>query len=98
MNTNLSMRSSEATLTLAQALKVSALSDNIPSPCLSVCRIVDAERLLCEGCWRTIDEIAGWSHMGSPEKKIVWALIEQRIAATPHGVKLDPASPETAPP
>jgi hypothetical protein len=35
---------------------------------------------LCEGCRRTIDEIAAWSRMEDPEKRAVWALIDERRA------------------
>jgi len=35
---------------------------------------------LCEGCQRTIDEIAAWSRMEDHEKRAVWQLIEQRRA------------------
>jgi predicted Fe-S protein YdhL (DUF1289 family) len=33
---------------------------------------------LCEGCSRTLDEIAAWSRMDDVEKRRVWALIEER--------------------
>jgi hypothetical protein len=33
---------------------------------------------LCEGCLRTLDEIAAWSGMPDEDKRQVWALIEQR--------------------
>ena len=69
-------------LTLESAKAVRGLRGNIPSPCLSICRM-DARRATCEGCWRTIDEIARWSSIGDTEKKAVWALIEQRIQAAP---------------
>lgn len=49
----------------------------VPSPCLSVCRM-DATRAFCEGCWRSIDEIAGWSRMADADKLIVWDRIEAR--------------------
>ncbi|HZA94810.1 MAG TPA: DUF1289 domain-containing protein [Burkholderiaceae bacterium] len=32
----------------------------------------------CEGCWRSIDEIARWSQMGEDEKRAVWALLAER--------------------
>ena len=35
---------------------------------------------LCEGCFRTLDEIATWSRMDEAGKRAVWKLIEQRIA------------------
>ena len=35
----------------------------MPSPCISVCRM-DAVSGLCEGCFRTLDEIAAWGMHG----------------------------------
>ena len=49
----------------------------VPSPCINVCRM-NARTGWCEGCWRTIDEIAGWSTMDDEGKRRVWALLEQR--------------------
>ncbi len=37
----------------------------IASPCVNICRI-DAASGQCEGCARTMDEIAGWTS-GTPE-------------------------------
>ena len=64
-----------------RAILVRAMAENVPSPCMSVCRM-DAARILCEGCLRTIDEIRLWSSCNDAEKKAVWSLIEQRVAAT----------------
>ncbi|MDB5732140.1 MAG: hypothetical protein JWQ03_2035 [Variovorax sp.] len=50
---------------------------SVPSPCVSVCRM-NAASGLCEGCWRTIDEIAGWSRMDDAGKRAVWRHIERR--------------------
>ena len=47
----------------------------VPSPCIDVCRI-NAASGLCEGCQRTLDEIASWSQLGDDDKRAVW----QRIA------------------
>jgi predicted Fe-S protein YdhL (DUF1289 family) len=33
---------------------------------------------LCEGCLRTIDEIAAWSTLSDEAKSAVWDAIEQR--------------------
>ena len=41
------------------------------SPCISVCRM-DAATGLCEGCFRTLEEIAAWSRMDDTEKRAVW--------------------------
>ena len=35
---------------------------------------------LCEGCFRTLDEIRDWSASADATKQRVWALIAQRIA------------------
>jgi predicted Fe-S protein YdhL (DUF1289 family) len=32
----------------------------------------------CEGCRRTIDEIAAWSTMSDEDKLIVWARLDER--------------------
>jgi predicted Fe-S protein YdhL (DUF1289 family) len=53
--------------------------DTLPSsPCVSVCRMSEKTGL-CEGCFRTIDEITGWGHRASLAKREVWRLITQRI-------------------
>lgn len=49
----------------------------VPSPCLSVCRM-DRDRAVCEGCWRSIEEIAAWSRMADADKLVVWERIEAR--------------------
>lgn len=63
-----------------RAREVGAMRDRHatrPSPCISVCRM-DAASGFCEGCMRTLDEIATWATMDNPGKRAVWALIEQR--------------------
>ena len=52
----------------------------VQSPCISVCRLSDSTGL-CLGCFRTGDEIAGWSSAGDGGKRGIWMLIEQRMAA-----------------
>ena len=70
-------------LIAARARQVRTLSDveTLPSPCISVCRM-DAASGLCEGCLRTLDEIASWGMLGNQDKRAVWALIEQRALRT----------------
>ena len=48
------------------------------SPCISVCSM-SADSGLCEGCFRTRDEIAGWSNANDEGKRGIWSLIEQRM-------------------
>lgn len=52
----------------------------VTSPCNSVCRI-DAPTGHCEGCGRTLQEIAAWSTMGDDDKRRVWAVLPQRRTA-----------------
>ena len=50
----------------------------VPSPCISVCRM-DGASGLCEGCFRTLDEIAAWGGLDDAGRRAVWRLIETRI-------------------
>ncbi len=52
---------------------------NVPSPCVSVCHM-EATSGLCQGCLRTLDEIAGWSAMTDANRRAVWHRIGQRVA------------------
>jgi predicted Fe-S protein YdhL (DUF1289 family) len=49
----------------------------VASPCIDICRI-DAASGWCEGCYRTIDEIAAWSRLDDAGKRAVWLLLDQR--------------------
>lgn len=53
---------------------------DVPSPCISVCQM-SAATGLCEGCFRTRDEIAAWSSADDDRKRGIWKIIEQRMAA-----------------
>jgi len=55
---------------------------DVPSPCVKVCRIDDASGL-CEGCLRTLGEIAAWSGMSATEKLAVLHAVGQRRRASP---------------
>ena len=52
--------------------------DDVPSPCISICRMSDRSGL-CQGCFRTREEIAGWSSAGNASKLQLWKLIGQRM-------------------
>ena len=47
------------------------------SPCVDVC-IMDPDSGLCQGCLRTLDEIARWSEMSEVEREQVIASLPQR--------------------
>ena len=53
---------------------------DIPSPCISICHM-NATTTLCEGCFRTRDEIAAWSSADDASKRAVWRTIGQRMQA-----------------
>ena len=41
----------------------------IASPCIGVCTLDDDD--VCVGCYRSIDEISGWSTAGDDEKRAI---------------------------
>lgn len=73
------------------------LDGEVPSPCMSVCR-VDAVTEWCEGCFRTLDEIAAWSRLHDEAKREVWRLIEQRLRHRPAEPCADPQPQASARP
>ena len=60
-----------------RAIAAQALQCDVPSPCISVCRM-DADSGSCEGCLRTLDEIAGWSRIDDIRKRDIWCAIQVR--------------------
>jgi predicted Fe-S protein YdhL (DUF1289 family) len=54
----------------------------VPSPCINVCRM-NAATGWCEGCLRTIDEIATWSSLDDTARRAVWAELPLRRATLP---------------
>ena len=57
-----------------------SVSRAVLSPCIGICTI-DAYGL-CEGCLRTLDEIARWSTMGDAERlRVMDDVLPQREAA-----------------
>ena len=51
----------------------------VPSPCISVCRMNDATGL-CEGCLRTLSEIAAWGSLNDTQRHAVLLRIRERRA------------------
>ena len=51
----------------------------VTSPCISVC-VIDAPTGLCAGCYRTLDEIAGWMGLSADQRRQLLAQIVQRRA------------------
>lgn len=63
----------------AKASRVLQSDELPPSPCISVCRMSD-DTTYCEGCWRTLEEIAGWGQRSADDKRTVWQQIGKRLA------------------
>lgn len=60
-----------------------------PSPCINICRMNERSGL-CEGCWRTLDEIAVWGRASDPQKLAILAQVaERRKAADPRAASPD---------
>lgn len=51
----------------------------VASPCTNVCRM-DGATGLCEGCFRTLDEIAYWSRFDNEQKRSILNAVAQRKA------------------
>lgn len=71
----------------AEAMRISRCTcgmndEPIASPCISVCRMDEASGL-CEGCLRTLDEIALWSVLDEDDKRQVLLEISSRRLAWP---------------
>ena len=58
------------------------MSAGIPSPCINVCRMHPVTGW-CEGCLRTLDEIAAWSALDDAAKRAVWKLLPARREVLP---------------
>lgn len=70
----------EHALLRAHAAVVAAQAgEEVPSPCISVCRM-NTDTGLCQGCLRRIDEIIDWSARTPATKRAVWATIAERAA------------------
>jgi predicted Fe-S protein YdhL (DUF1289 family) len=61
-------------------MAVSAVSLAPPaSPCVGICRI-HPQHGWCEGCWRSLAEIADWSRSSDDTKRLVLAALPAREA------------------
>jgi len=49
----------------------------VETPCIDVC-VIDKESGLCEGCGRTLDEIAGWSLYSAQRRQQIMAELPNR--------------------
>ncbi|HEV7259600.1 MAG TPA: DUF1289 domain-containing protein [Bosea sp. (in: a-proteobacteria)] len=51
----------------------------VSSPCIKIC-VVDPARKLCEGCGRTLAEIARWGRFSEAERLAIMAVLPERLA------------------
>jgi len=66
---------------MSGSLRIVADSQSkVPSPCTDVCRI-DAASGWCEGCLRSIDEIAAWGALDDRARREVWKRLPGRRQA-----------------
>ncbi|MEA3089516.1 MAG: hypothetical protein QOJ04_858 [Caballeronia sp.] len=56
------------------------MTEAVASPCIDVCRM-NPSTGLCDGCFRTIDEIAGWSSFDDAQKAEVLKQAQARTKA-----------------
>ena len=51
------------------------------TPCIKLC-IIDEPSGLCQGCGRTLDEIAAWGTMPEPERLGIMAGLPERLSGS----------------
>lgn len=56
------------------------MQDPVKSPCINVCRM-DPVTGLCEGCLRSLDEIARWAQTTDDDRRQILAWVEKRRVA-----------------
>lgn len=65
---------------------------SVGSPCINVCRM-HAAAGCCEGCGRTLDEIARWTRMDDAARLQVWRLLPARLAELRQQLQPTPPAP-----
>lgn len=51
----------------------------VSSPCIKIC-VIDPASKVCQGCGRTLQEIAQWSRFSEPERLAIMATLEARLS------------------
>ena len=65
---------------MSGSLPVAVSASRVPSPCTEVCKIEPGSGW-CEGCLRTIDEIAAWGALDDDARREVWKRLPERRRA-----------------
>ena len=56
----------------------------ISSPCIKIC-VIDPVSKLCQGCGRTLQEIAQWSRLSEAERLAIMATLDERLSPSREG-------------
>jgi predicted Fe-S protein YdhL (DUF1289 family) len=59
-----------------------------PSPCVGICTL-NPQTQLCDGCLRTLDEIAAWWDYNPAQKQVVLDDVANRLARLIDGTYFD---------
>ncbi len=51
--------------------------DEIESPCVKLC-VVHPEARICTGCYRTMEEIGGWSQLAPEDRRTIMEELPSR--------------------
>lgn len=57
----------------------------ISSPCIRVC-VIDPVSKLCQGCGRTLQEIAQWPRLSEAERLAIMATLAERLSPPRDGL------------
>ena len=62
---------------ISEAPSARPVPRSIATPCVKVC-IVDGASSLCLGCYRTLEEIGGWSALTDDQRAEIMAVLPAR--------------------
>lgn len=48
------------------------------TPCIGVC-VIDPQRQICTGCYRTLSEIAAWSSLTNDQRRAIMDSLPSRV-------------------
>ena len=58
----------------------------IPSPCVNICYLDDKD--ICQGCYRSSEEIIAWMRLDNDGRRQVLANVAAREAASPYVARI----------
>ncbi|MGX5732935.1 DUF1289 domain-containing protein [Bosea thiooxidans] len=56
----------------------------VSTPCVKIC-VIDPTSKLCEGCGRTLTEIARWGQLSEAERRAIMAELPERLRQASSG-------------